>query len=318
VSRLYQGLRSAGYAGAMVVSGLPARRITAPPTWPAARETRSRLRIWWPVSYEWAAAEKWVGALRASLAGRVDVASEDIEQPYEGAVLIHVELDGHRHSVAIDYFDRDRLLDQVHERCALIFKMQYRVEGYGSPTVVPGGYVPGRPYLYRYLPSLRRLKDRSAPRFDVYGRFGLSFAPDVRRAAVNLLQTQRRFRYEGSLKTLAYGVYLREAARSRVCIDLPGNGDMCHRLVDYLALGCCVVRPMPWTTLPVPLTDALNIRYVRPDLTDLVDTCAELVGDPAACSAIGRAAREYFDRYLHAEQLADYYLDRCLAVLGRR
>ena len=114
-----------------------------------------------------------------------------------------------------------------------------------TTLVVPGGYVPARPHLGRDLPGLRHLRDRSDPLYDVYGRFGLSHATEYRRAAVQALQGQQRFAYEGSLKILPYAAYLREAARSRVCLDLPGNGDMCHRLVDYLAIGCCGAAPRP-------------------------------------------------------------------------
>jgi hypothetical protein len=270
----------------------------------------------WPTAYEWTPAAKWVDGLRAGLSSRVPVSGGEIDQPYEGAVLIEVDLDGRRHWVAIDYFDGDRLLDDVAANCALIFKMQYRVGGYDNARVVPGGYVPARPHLDRYLPALRHLSDRAAPLYDVYGRFGLSYATEYRRAAVEALQAQNRFGYEGSLKILPYAAYLREAARSRVCLDLPGNGDMCHRLVDYLAIGCCVVRPEPLTVLPQELTDGLNIRYFRRDLSDLVDVCAELVADPARCREIGLAAREYYDRYLQTDQLSGYYLDRCVAILA--
>lgn len=285
-------------------------------TWPVAADLRQRLSVRWPATYEWAPAAKWVDGLRSQISARVPVSAAEIDQPDEGAVLIEVELDARRHLVAIDYFDSDRLLDEVAARCALIFKMQYRSAGYDNPRVVPGGYVPARPHLARYLPALRHLRDRSDPIYDVYGRFGLSYATEYRRAAVEALSAQHRFGYEGSLKLLPYAAYLREAARSRVCIDLPGNGDMCHRLVDYLAIGCCVVRPEPHTRLPRELDDGLNIRYARRDLSDLVDVCAELVGDAGEAAQLGRAARDYYDRYLQAGQLAGYYLNRCVAILG--
>jgi hypothetical protein len=318
VTRLYQRLRGAGQAGATVLSS-QFHRSQAPPaaaTWPVAPDLARRLRVRWPSVYEWAPAAKWVDGLRGAISARVPVNGVEIDQPYEGAVLIEVELDGRRHRVAIDYFDSDRLLDEVVASCKLIFKMQYRSDGYDNPRVVPGGYVAARPHLARYLPALRYLRDRSDPVYDVYGRFGVSYATEYRRAAVRALQGQTRFGYEGSLKILPYAAYLREAAQSRVCLDLPGNGDMCHRLVDYLAIGCCVVRPAPLTRLPVPLTDGLNIRYVQRDLSDLVDVCAELVGDPARSTEIGLAARDYYDRYLRSDQLAGYYLDRAAAILG--
>ncbi|MGZ4195159.1 MAG: hypothetical protein ACXVFQ_02140 [Solirubrobacteraceae bacterium] len=318
MTRLYQRLRGAGQAGATVLSS-QLHRSNAPDTaatWPLAPDLQRRVSVRWPTAYEWAPAGKWVDGLRAGISARVQVGSFEIDQPYEGAVLIQVELDGRRHGVAIDYFDSDRVLDEVLASCELIFKMQYRAGGYGNPRVVPGGYVPARPHLARYVPALRHLRDRSDPLYDVYGRFGLGYATEYRRSAVEALQAQKRFGYEGSLKILPYAAYLREAARSRVCLDLPGNGDMCHRLIDYLAIGCCVVRPAPLTRLPVELGDGLNIRYVQRDLSDLVDVCAELVGDPARSTEIGLAARDYYDRYLRAEQLAGYYLDRCVAILG--
>jgi hypothetical protein len=287
-----------------------------PKTWPVSDELRSRALVRWPSSYEWPAAQKWVGGLRASIAAEVPLQSAEIEQPYAGVVLIEFQLDGVTHEVAIDYFDQERLLEEVVSRCALLFKMQYDVDGYGHSHVVPGGYVPGQPHIYRYLPGLRHLHDHAAQRFDVYGRFGLGYATDTRRAAVKLLREQGSFSYEGSLATRPYAAYLREAALSGVCIDLPGNGDMCHRLVDYLAIGCCVVRPTPRTRLHVPLTDGTDVRFTQSLESDFIGACAELVDDPARSARIGLAAREYFDRYLHVDQLAGYYLDRCLAQLA--
>ncbi len=110
--------------------------------------------------------------------------------------------------------------------------------------------------------------------------------------------------------------FLREAALSRVCIDLPGNGDMCHRLIDYLAIGCCVVKPVPNTVLHVPLVDGVNVAFVKKDLSNLIDVCAELLNDALRRNRIARAAREHYDRYLRPDQLAGYYLDRCLSHLG--
>ncbi|MGZ4168709.1 MAG: glycosyltransferase family protein [Solirubrobacteraceae bacterium] len=315
--RLPQRLRAAATAGALTASSLihPAGK-------PGGEETRSSLpgdgvrTIRWPTTYEWPAAAKWVSALHDGLARHVAVEPAEIAQPFEGAVVIEVQTGGAAHPVAIDYFDRDRLLNSVVQSCELVFKMQYRAGGYGHQHVVPGGYMPGRPYLPRYLGGLRYLRDTGHPRFDVYGRFGLSYAPEVRRRAVEMLRAQEQFRYEGSLTLLPYSAYLREAALSHVCIDLPGNGDMCHRLIDYLAIGCCIVRPAARTTLPEPLADGVHIRYVREDLSDLVDACEALVRDTEAAARIGRAARAYYDRHLRADALAAYYLERCAVLLG--
>ncbi|MGH2884560.1 MAG: hypothetical protein ACRDPA_17985, partial [Solirubrobacteraceae bacterium] len=207
-------------------------------------------------------------------------------------------------------------LGEVAERCPLVFKMQYAAGGYGHAHVIPGGYVPGKTSIYRYLPALHSLREHSRPRFEVYGRFGSQYAQDTRRRAIELLSSQRRFRFEGSLMTRPYSAYLRETALSQVCIDLPGNGDMCHRLVDYLAVGCTIVRPQPQTILHVPLSDGVNIRFAAGDLSDLVDICGELLADDAQRVRLARAARDYHARYLHPDQLAGYYVERCVALLS--
>jgi Glycosyl transferases group 1 len=286
------------------------------PTWPVSRETRTRLSIGWPMTYGWPLAGHWVEAVRAGLAALVPVTVVEIEQPYEGAVLIEVMLDGTRHEIAIDYFDRSRLLEEVAARCALVFKMQYAAGGYGSSHVIPGGYVPGKASIYRYQPALHRIRDHARPRFEVYGRFGAGHGQEIRRRALALLSDQRRFQFEGSMVTRPYAAYLRETALSQVCIDLPGNGDMCHRLVDYLAVGCAVVRPQPETVLHVPLTDGVNVRFAEPDMSNLVELCASLLSDDSERNRMALAARDYHERYLRPDQLAGYYVDRCVSALS--
>lgn len=316
------GIASAQYGYALShFAGALARRghATEPafgPTWPVDPETRARLSIGWPARYGWPLAGHWVEGLRAGLASLVPVGVAEIEQPYEGTVLIEVTLDGTRHEVAIDYFDRSRLLDEVAARCPLVFKMQFTLGGYGSSRVIPGGYVPGKASIYRYQPALHQIRDHSRPRFEVYGRFGAGHGQEIRRRALMLLSEQRHFRFEGSMVTRPYAAYLRETALSEVCIDLPGNGDLCHRLVDYLAVGCAVVRPQPETVLHVPLTDGVNIRFADRDLSNLVELCVELLADDAERNRMALAARDYHERYLRPDQLAGYYVDRCVSVLS--
>ncbi|MGH2867144.1 MAG: hypothetical protein ACRDNK_06185 [Solirubrobacteraceae bacterium] len=319
MSGIRQRFLAASSAGAALTSSALHRHGVprTPSTWPVSAEVRDRLSIRWPAAYEWAPAGKWVDGLRSALAAQVRVSTVDIEQPYEGMVVLEVKLDDETYQVGIDYFDKDRLLDAVLRQCQLVFKMQYLADGYGLGQVVPGGYVPGRPYLYRLLPGLRHLRHRARPRYEVYGRFGAGYAADTRRAAIDALQSQHEFRYEGSLRVLPYASYLREAALSRICIDLPGNGDMCHRLVDYLALGCCVVRPSLRTRLHVPLEDRLNVRFVDDVESDLVSACAGLLSEPVEAAEMGAAALRYFDAYLRVDQLAGYYVDRMVAILGR-
>ncbi len=313
--RIVDNLRAAAGSAQLIGSSVLHRSLAARSV-PDLPIDSSGLAIRWPSAYEWAHAPKWVEGLRVSLGERVPVTVAEIAQPYEGAVVVEVQSGGEPQLVAIDYFDKDRVLDGVRSTCRLVFKMQYRIGGYGDARIVPGGYVPGQPYLERYLPGLRHIRRTAPPRFDVYGRFSPGYAPGVRQTAVRLMRDQQRVGYEGDLALLRYSAYLKEAARSRVCLDLPGNGDMCHRLVDYLAIGCCIVRPQPVTRLPVPLTDGLNIRYVASDLSDLVDACAELIADPDRSRAMGSAAAEYFDAHLRSQALAAWYISQLRAQLA--
>jgi spore maturation protein CgeB len=129
---------------------------------------------------------------------------------------------------------------------------------------------------------------------------------------VDLLQNQRRFHYEGSLQIVRHSQSLHESAQAKVCIDLPGNGDFCFRLIDYLGIGACVVAAPHGTLLHVPLEEGKHIVYAKEDLSDLVELCQYYLEHEEQRSAIARASRDFFDRYLHRDQLAGYYLSKCL------
>jgi len=63
----------------------------------------------------------------------------------------------------------------------------------GANKIIPGGYGNGHPEIYHYVPYLRRLASRKKTGYDVYGRFGLEFAREIRRKAVELLRGQNHF-----------------------------------------------------------------------------------------------------------------------------
>lgn len=134
------------------------------------------------------------------------------------------------------------------------------------------------------------------------------FAREVREKAVRLLNDQREFAYQGGLRKVRYSQSLIEASRAKVCIDLPSNSDFCFRLIDYLSVGACIVGPRHGTMLPVPLEDGKHIAFTKPDLSDLVSLCRHYLEHPVEREAMRRNSREYFDSYLHREQLAAYYL----------
>ncbi len=296
----------------------PPHHTRTPISWPLDPGELSHLAVRWPASYDCEEAEIWMANLRAGFRRYVRVDREPLAQSYRGdprVVLLEFVWKGRPYPVAVDYSD---YLDRLHEDClkdvALYFKMQYLRGGYGSDKVVPGGYVNPSPDYYKYLGRLRALRDRP-PVFDVYGRFGLTNGGQVRQRAVRLLTEQRAFRYEGATSTVRYSRSLIEAARAKVCIDLPGNGPFCFRLLDYLGIGSCVIGPAHPTALHVPLEDRKHIVYAKDDLSDLIDLCRYYVEHEAARAEIVRNSRDFFDRYLHRDQLAAYYLFTALERL---
>jgi Glycosyl transferases group 1 len=292
----------------------PGRRELVGATWPLAGWELDRLVVTWPESYEWEGAGNWVEPLRHEFGRLLRVESGDIAQPYKGIVVVQFALDGEPHVVVIDYSDYPDINQQALGAAQVYFKMQF-VPG-SDPRVVPGGYPPTYGRLYRYLPRLRRLRDRRRFRHEVYGRFGSGQAADLRARAVHILEEQTRVGYEGGFKPVGYGEYLREVARSKVCIDLPGNGDFCFRLVEYLAVGACVIAPRPRNQLHVPLVSGEHVVHAREDLTDLVELCERYVEDEQARERVATNARAYFDRYLDRRQLASWYLRSVLDRLA--
>lgn len=296
---------------------VPGRLPVTRRSWPLDAAWLDSAAVVWPSRYEWPLARKWVEPLRRSLERIVRVREQDLPQPYPGIVVIQLVIDRHPRMVAIDYADKTPVNEQCVERADLYFKMQYRSEGYPWVHVVPGGFGPADDSVYRFLPRLRALAAERAPMFDVYGRFGLEFASDVRRDAIGRLSQSAEVTYQGGAGIVRYSRFLREAALAKVCINLPGNGDFCFRLIDYLAVGACVVGPRPLNSLHVPLEDRVHVVYTKDDLSDLVPLCRQYVEDAAARDEIRRNARKLFDDFIASDQLAAYYLHSCQERMRR-
>jgi len=289
------------------------------PTWPVAAADRANVRLIWPDKYQWPESKHYFANLREGLGRLVRIEEGAVPQPKTGAIVVRFVAGGETHDIGLDACD---YLDLINEEClarvSCYFKMQYRRGGYGDERIKPGAYVNSSPYFYRYLARLRQIKDRESPLHEVYGRFGLEFAADVRQRAVGMLNAQTEFRYTGSTATVRYGQYLREIARSQVCIDLPSNSDLTFRLVDYLGIGACVIGPPLRVEMHVPLVDGEHIVHCAPDLSNLVELCRRYRDDEQECGRVTRGARDYFDRYLHRDQLAAYYLTHMLESTGLR
>jgi hypothetical protein len=287
-----------------------AGRPTVPLTWPISDEMRERVRIRWPIHMnDLPNLGTFTNRIKSGIAAHVPIEYADIPQPVGGVVLFHLLGRGEPRRVVIDTDDLLTLNDSANE-ADLYFKMQYLRGGYGSPHIRPGGYVCSHRALYRYRWSWRDLRARTTPSHDVYGRFGMTKEKqDIRGDAISLLKAQDRFGFQGGAGAVWWGEYMDEMCDARVCLDLPGRGETCFRLLEYLAVGACVIGPELETEMPVPLEAGVHLVRIPRNLDGLVDECEQLLGDVGLRKSIGWAAEDYFDRYLALEQLGAYYVD---------
>jgi Glycosyl transferases group 1 len=263
--------------------------------------------IYWPSEYQHFNAAPFVRPLREGLGRLTTVETRMIPQPYKGIVMFDVRYQAETFSVAVDYYDYAFINQECLGQVALYFKMQHLPSGYADPRILPGGYIAGRRSLYDHYCRLRELRRRPY-KFEVYGRFSTRFSAAIRCHATAILQGDSRFEFAGGTSLALYMQSLREAARARVCIDMPGNGPFCFRLVEYLAIGCCIIAPRHAAIMHADLRDREQIVYCRDDLADLADLCAHYVENDQAREAVAANAASFFDEHLHPVQLASYYL----------
>jgi hypothetical protein len=278
-----------------------------PLSWDVESAQRGNMWIRWPERYGRPNALGWVEPIRRSMATHIPVKTAALEQPLGNLVRAEIQAGNRRLDVVIDYDDGPELNKSV-QVADLYFKLQYRRRGYGRATVVPGGYVCTQPALYRHARRWRELRARGRPGCDVFGRFKVQWADPIRANALKLLGSQERFQFFGGSRPVWWGEYMDEMCTARVCLDLPGHGELCYRLVEYLATGACVIRPELDAELPVPLRSGEHLVRVSRDLSDLADECERLLGDAPRRERLSEAAADYFDRYLALEQLGAYYV----------
>jgi hypothetical protein len=292
----------------------------ASPTWAMDEATLGRAIVYWPAEYQWQPSSVFLDTLRLGIAKWAKVERRTIPQPYKGISIFHVGLNGKERQIAIDYSD---YVDHIDRAClqgvSLYFKMQYLKAGYDMPEqerrkVIPGGYVTADRRLTPRLPAIRAAARESPPQFSVYGRFGLEFAKEIRTGVVEKLRGDPTLGYEGGLKKVPYRQSVMEASRSKICIDLPGNGDFCFRTLDYLSLGAFIIAYPHRTTLLSPLVDRHHLVYLKPDLSDVVPLCHYYLEHAAERLAIQNNAAEYFDKYCNYQQLGSWYLQQCLKL----
>lgn len=300
------------------------RREPVPLSWPLDPDRLAGVSVHWPTTYLSGTAgvqpqaesrmARRLASLRAAMGEMVTSDARDIPQPYPSVVLFTVDIEGETHEVAIDQSPYLPVNDECADRCLLYFKRHFRSEGYPQQNVVPGGFAPlDHVKLHRHL---HRLRQRDRLVYDVYGRFSPHFSPEVRGPVLEILSRQSRFGFEGGSQLTMYTQYLRDIARSRVCIDVPGEGPLSYRLVEYLAVGACVVAYPHHARLHVPLVDREHVVYVKDDLSDLVELCAYYIDRPDERRRMVENSRGFFDKYLHRDQLSAYHLHSLIAAAG--
>ena len=279
-------------------------------------------RIQWPVSSPREGFKLFCPDLRVGFERFVPVTQIEIPQPYPGVAIFQVQVHDRTFEVAVDFRDYAEVIQQeALERVAVYFKMQFSHAGYAdlgrdSGKLIPGGYVTSSSATYSYIRSLRVHADKSVKPWEVYGRFGLRYSRETRERAIKILQAQNQFRYHGGAGRVRYSRTLTEMCQAQVCIDLPGNGDFCMRLVDYFSIGACVVGPPHRTVFHVPLEQGKHVAHCKSDMSDLVAICSYYLENREAQETLVQNTRLYFDRFLHRDQLAAYYLQQILKVTG--
>jgi len=287
-------------------------------TWPLTEHELARVRITWPARYQWAPAAIFTETLKAALARRGVLQERPTSQTLPGIVLLGCTVDGLEYKVALDYSDRPDFINQEGlVESSLYIKLQFRTKGYADPRIIRGGYPPSSRLYYRYYLALRKrfAHDR---RIDVLGRFGFKFEGDLRRKAVETLAGARDIDFVGHGARVRYSRFLREAAAARLCLDLPGNGPFTFRVPEFLGLGSCLIAPRYPTALPVDLEPGVHYVAVMPDLSDLLEAGRYYLAHDEEREQIASAGSDYFDRYLHCEQLGSYYIQSILDRLGSR
>jgi hypothetical protein len=318
---LLDGVRGGNW-GSVGRAALWSMRADCVPPGAPVRGAWDDLRIAFPVEWDATDGEWFMASFLRGFGALAQVERTPIAQRGLGVTIGRAN-DGERElTFAIDFFDEPRLDTEVAAEVDLYFKLQYQREGYGLDHVVPGGYVEPRREPHDQFCRLRSW-GASHPGARVYGRFGTSYGQGPRALAVGLLEGRPALGYSGGMGTVPYVQSLEEAASADVCVDLPGRGPFCHRLVDYLAVGACIVAFPHASRLREPLEDRRHLVYTNEDMSDLPDLCEWLLDEPDERARLGREAASYFDRNLHYLPLAAAYLDEIsrrlapTAVAGR-
>jgi hypothetical protein len=292
------------------------RRRPEVATWPLTTHDRARVAITWPSRYQWSEIAPIVETFKDSLARLGVLQVRSVPQTHTGGVMLQCMVDGRPHSVFLDAFDHPIINAAALAESALYFKCQFRNGGYDDDRILPGGYPTTNCRYYKFYRPFRAKYATRRP-IDVVGRFGYAFQEELRRRAVQILAATPDIVFVGSGGKVRYSRFLEEVASARLCLHLPGNGPFTHRIGEFLGLGRCMVSLRFTTALHVPLEAGVHYVAIADDLSDLVDKCRYYLRHDDEREQIARRGQDFFDRYLHSDQLASYYVRSILDRLGR-
>jgi len=277
-------------------------------TWTVTAAQRARVQIVWPRSYQWVHAAGFTSSIKRSFEQIGVSRMGTVPQLHRGVVSVQCAVNGRAHVLAIDYSDRPDFINcDALEESSLYIKLQYCERGYDDSRIIAGGYPVAQLGYYRYYRAFRDQHGRR-PTIDVLGRFGLEFQRELRTKAVGVLSAASDIRYVGTGPRVRYSRFLREAASARLGLDLPGNGPFTYRVAEFLGLGTCLVAPRYSTALHARLEPGVHYVPIADDLSDLLSVCRYYLAHEEERATIARAGRDFFDRYLHSDHLAAYYL----------
>jgi hypothetical protein len=292
---------------------IPRERLT----WVIGSEDLRRIRFRWPrgSNIQSEGRRAMGNQIAAALKRFVPVEEAHLQQQYDKCINAEVIVDGHVHQMIVETSDYAPLNERAYDESAIHFKMEFSKDGYGDrPHLFPGGYVTADAVIYKYLARLRRIRDELPPLYQVYGRYGLSM--EKRRKPLEMLRSTDAFEFYGGEGKVRYRGYLEEAARSAICIDLPSMSSVTWRMIDLLAIGSCIVGPPHTNQMQVPFVDGTHVAYCKSDYSDIISVCRRYLDDEVKRRDLVRQSREFFDTYLHRDQLASYYIHCCLKLFG--
>lgn len=272
-------------------------------------------QIIWPKKYSWESAPKWFNTLIPGLKELTSFEYADIDQPKGPLVRFLARQNNNTVTIIADYSDYERIYDDVLNVCDLYFKFQFSLNGYESLKVRPGGYPPNDPLIYQVKNSLHSSRKKAAFNCDVYARFGRSFAYETRKSCLDRLSSLSGIKFRGGFDKVRYLRFLEESAHSRICIDLPGNGPICFRFVDYLALGCFVIAYPSAVTAHPGLKAGEHFVVMSKDMSDLEELVKYYLRRSEERERIADNAFKFFTENLTPRPLAAYYMKEISEII---